>query len=220
MKHLKKFCNRVVGIMVTDEAGNITDGTKPIVFSAKKHIRILDQAIMNNAIRSYGQNVIGVIGSNTFKELAGTKMMDNMERTLKSFIVSSEKDILMYKKHNSEPTTLFTFGEDETKDNKKKILHAVVEAALCEGEGDQWNPYTAIILGGVSVYEAFKSHYSYIHHSVIHNIEVDEGSKKLGTISEFRNDYTDALIATEASITTYDTDEYTSTIYAHHVKQE
>lgn len=160
------FVQNVVGVICHAD-GAITNGEKSLALTLPASIRGLDQSIMNNAIDFHSHSDTGaivVVGANTYDELQNTAMMRQMKKRVLGFVVSSDKNIMYYSADGVKNIELVSFGETDTKEQKKTILRRTVFAMLYNVDPEaKVSAGTAIIIGGVSVYEAFTGFYTYFH---------------------------------------------------------
>lgn len=191
---MNSYFRKVVGVVLTSQDGAIyTDEKKPMFFKASKPTRKLDQAILTNVIRSQENGCVFVMGENTYNELTLTKLEGVINEASASIFVSNDKAVYLVREIGDElgePLYEYEDGEDTL-----LALRRITMASMFSQEDKQLHHSkhpTLMVLGGISVYNAFAGMYHEIHHSKLRGVCVDHEKKlnvhlKTGSESEYQH---------------------------------
>lgn len=207
----------VVGIAATDQHHNIAVDGKPVAFLANATTRKLDQSVLRSILRGKGFGIetshgdfglnfpyqndssLVVIGEGTFLELKNSMLGQIIRDSGCGILASSATEYTFHAMNESK-----SFGWDTSYSTKEQLLEVALREVY-EHDIDQ-----IIVLGGVSVYEAFAGHYTEFHESTF---KIDNPKDKCLPVP-INSIGVDSLITTRYTYRPIDTSMYRYQIHS------
>lgn len=227
---LYSFNPKIIGIMATGRDGEIAISNRAAPFYARPADRKLDQSIMRNIIRTTcsGRSAFMVLGENTFNELNGTRLITELHNGGGGFIISSQYGLYILAPAKADDAFFRSISlQDGTVANFKKVLElsyaglnvemsrdVLLKTALACAYNADIELDRIIVLGGSSVYESFRGHYSELH-VVELDLKYDSNQNivKVKELASPAKGYTGSLIAYTEMMKQFDTSTMKYTTY-------